>query len=357
VVVKNLVQARDRLLAAVRDDIPESQLLTLLIAALSDVAEFDRCAVIRTDPDTMLPSAGAVEGFGSNGCIPFWDNELLDPDFLKFNDLARSHDPVATLHEATDGELDRSPRFRKLYKPLGADDELRVAFSSGRTCWAVAALVRPEGSGPFPAGEIQDVRELVPVAVRALRHAAGRIDDAHRLTGPAMLIVADDGTIESMTADADVLILDLRTHGLADDVTPVAVLAAVRRAKSNRSSARIAVRARGESGRWLKLHASSLDNDGRVAVMIEPARASDLVPILLESYGLTHRETEVVTLVARGLSTKEIAAELCISAHTVNDHIKIIFTKCAVSSRGELVARLFADHLYESYYQAVTHLS
>ena len=352
--VKDLVRARDRLLAAVRDDLPEGQVLKELIVALGDVAMFDRSAVIRVDPDTMLPSAGAAKGFDSDGCIPFWDNELLDPDFVKFNDLARSHDPVATLFEATDGELNRSPRFRKLYEPIGAGDELRVAFSSGRTCWAVGALVRPVGDGPFSTGEIQAVRDLVPVAARALRHAAGRIDDAHRLSGPAMLIIADDGTIESMTSDADALLLDLRTHGIED--TPVAVVAAVRRAKNSRTTARIAVRARGESGRWLKLHASSLGPDGRVAVMIEPARASDLVPILLESYGLTDRETEVVTLVARGLSTKEIAAELYISTHTVNDHIKIIFTKCDVSSRGELVARLFSDHLFEPYFQAVIRL-
>ena len=238
--VKDLVRARDRLLAAVRDDLPEGQVLKELIVALGDVAMFDRSAVIRVDPDTMLPSAGAAKGFDSDGCIPFWDNELLDPDFVKFNDLARSHDPVATLFEATDGELNRSPRFRKLYEPIGAGDELRVAFSSGRTCWAVGALVRPVGDGPFSTGEIQAVRDLVPVAARALRHAAGRIDDVHRLSGPAMLIIADDGTIESMTSDADALLLDLRTHGIED--TPVAVVAAVRRAKNSRTTARIVVR-------------------------------------------------------------------------------------------------------------------
>jgi DNA-binding CsgD family transcriptional regulator len=64
----------------------------------------------------------------------------------------------------------------------------------------------------------------------------------------------------------------------------------------------------------------------------------------------------VVFLLARGLSTKEIAAELCISAHTVNDHIKVIFTKAGVSSRGELVARLFADYVREPYRAAVQHL-
>jgi hypothetical protein len=38
------------------------------------------------------------------------------------------------------------------------------------------------------------------------------------------------------------------------------------------------------------------------------------------------------------------AAELFLSAHTVRDHIKSIFSKLDVSSRGELVATIFADH-------------
>lgn len=93
----------------------------------------------------MLGSAGAVEGFDPSTCVPFWDNELLDPDFLKFNELARSHDPIATLYDATDGDLRRSPRYQKLYAEIDASDELGVAFTSGTTCWAVAALVRPAG--------------------------------------------------------------------------------------------------------------------------------------------------------------------------------------------------------------------
>jgi len=352
----DIVRARDRLLAATADDLPVAEVLQALVAALHDVAVFDACAVLLTDPETMLPSAGAVEGFPPASCGPFWDNELLDPDFMKFNALARSTEPVATLYEATDGDLRRSPRYQKLLEELGADDELRVAFTAGSTCWAVAALVRPAGAGPFTAEEVHAVRGLVPVATRALRHAVGTLHGAHGLAGPAMLVVAADGQIESMTADAEVLLHELRTHGLDGMTTPTAVMAAALRARSNRSGSRVACRGQGMSGRWLRLHASPLGDDGRVAVMIEPARPVDLVPVLLEYFGLTERETEVVFLLARGLSTKEIAAELCISSHTVNDHIKVIFTKAGVSSRGELVARLFADYVREPYRAAVQHL-
>jgi DNA-binding CsgD family transcriptional regulator len=355
--VDEMVRARDRMVAAVANDLPLSDLLPELVKALHDVAVFEHCALVLTDPETMLPSAGAVEGFGPDACVPFWDNELLDPDIMKFNELARSTEPVATLVDATDGELIRSPRYQKLYQQLGVDDELRVAFRSGTTCWAVACLLRSTGCGPFTPSEVQAVRDLIPTAARALRHANGRHHGSHAPSGPAMLVVDAAGEIESMTADAESMLLDLRTHGLDETRTPTAVMAAARRAKGSRTSTRIALRARGVSGQWLKLHASPLGTDGRVAVMIEPARPTDLVPILLESYGVTDREAEVVFLLARGLATKEIAAELCISAHTVNDHLKVIFAKTGVSSRGELVARLFSDHVFEDYHGAVSYVS
>jgi DNA-binding CsgD family transcriptional regulator len=288
--------------------------------------------------------------------VPFWDNELLDPDFLKFNALARSTEPVGTLFEATDGDLFRSPRFQKLYAGWGIGDELRVAFTSGTTCWAVACLLRAEDAGPFTPAEVQAVHDLRPVVTRALRHSVGSQREAAGRGAPAMLVVDADGRLESMTADAELILADLCTRGLPGLETPTAVLAATRRVKSSRNGASVALRAQGASGRWLKLHASPLGTDGRVAVMIEPARPIDLVPILLEYFGMTERETEVVFLVARGLSTKEIAAELCLSTHTVNDHLKVIFTKAGVSSRGELVARLFADYVMEPYHSAVRYI-
>jgi DNA-binding CsgD family transcriptional regulator len=52
----------------------------------------------------------------------------------------------------------------------------------------------------------------------------------------------------------------------------------------------------------------------------------------------------VTQLVAQGLRTAEIAAQLYLSTYTVQDHLTAIFEKLDVSSRGQLVARLFVDH-------------
>jgi HD-GYP domain-containing protein (c-di-GMP phosphodiesterase class II) len=56
--------------------------------------------------------------------------------------------------------------------------------------------------------------------------------------------------------------------------------------------------------------------------------------------GLTHREIEVLRLVARGCSNKDVASRLVISPKTVGTHIEHIYAKLRVSSRAE--AGLFA---------------
>ena len=56
--------------------------------------------------------------------------------------------------------------------------------------------------------------------------------------------------------------------------------------------------------------------------------------------GLTPREVEVLRLLARGLSNKEIAARLVISPKTAGNHIEHIYAKIGASSRA--TASLFA---------------
>jgi DNA-binding NarL/FixJ family response regulator len=52
---------------------------------------------------------------------------------------------------------------------------------------------------------------------------------------------------------------------------------------------------------------------------------------------LTERETEILRMIAKGLSFETVAEVLGISAHTVVTHVKKIYRKLAVHSRGEAV--------------------
>ena len=53
---------------------------------------------------------------------------------------------------------------------------------------------------------------------------------------------------------------------------------------------------------------------------------------------LTARELEVLRLVARGLSNKEIAADLRITTHTVKYHLAAVLEKLGVRSRTAAVS-------------------
>lgn len=349
-----MIAARDRLIAAVGEGPTGEQACAEIAREIARVAPYAAAAVMTTDPDTHLPAGGIVAGFDASACAPFWDNELLDPDFNKFNDLARSTDPVATLVEATDGDLMRSPRHQKMYAALGTSDELRVVFVAGSRCLAIGAFLRTDGS-VFDAQQLCDVRALLVPATTLLRTALGRCGPTTAAKAPTVVIVDPNNRIISMTEGAQEMLSELMTGQLSGDAAlegtdrhaiPGTILVALSRTRASRTSTHFTTRLRGRSGAWVQVHVAALDGEeGQVAVSIDQIRSSELIPLLLESYGLTDRETEIVLCLCRGLPTREIAAELGISAHTVRDHLKSIFDKTHVNSRGELVAGLFTSHV------------
>ena len=86
-----------------------------------------------------------------------------------------------------------------------------------------------------------------------------------------------------------------------------------------------------------EVRAGRLDADSVAAVLEAVGHA---VPRLTRPAGLTKREVEVVTLLARGLQTKQIARVLGISAKTADRHVQNAYGKIGVSTRA--AAALFA---------------
>jgi PAS domain S-box-containing protein len=79
-----------------------------------------------------------------------------------------------------------------------------------------------------------------------------------------------------------------------------------------------------------------------VVVIIRQKRAHELARVG-EAGELTRREREVVSLVALGLTSPEIADKLCVSEATVRTHVKNSMAKLGARTRAHLVAIALAD--------------
>jgi DNA-binding CsgD family transcriptional regulator len=323
---------------------------------LREIIDFDGSAWFAVDPSTILATTPVrIENVEDGHCESFWERECRVEDALLFRDLARAEVPAATLYDATDGYPARSTRYREYLEPQGYGDELRAAFRIGGSTWGVVDLYRDRSRRAFGKSDIDVVRALGPAVGSALRRfaAAGSTSPAAALLdGPGTALFDAAGTLVSLDPQAEALFEEIAGPAWQTIPLPMstvwAVVARAAAVQAGRDRGPAASRVRATSGRWLSMHASCLRGPdgapGPTALTIEPAKSAQIAPIIVEAYCLTAREQEITRLVARGMSNQEIAGELNLSPHTVRDHLKAIFAKVGVGSRGELVAKLFAEH-------------
>jgi DNA-binding CsgD family transcriptional regulator len=330
------------------------ELITQAARRIDAVVPSDGFFIVATDPATTLSiGTGVLRDLPKSQCVPTWDYEFLVPDYLKFADIGFSGAQVADLHAATGGRPDRSARWREYGAATGFRSELRAAFTVGGAVWAIGQFDRHGDSPRYTEEERAWLARVAPVVARGVRRALlTRPDPPAGRRGPGLVLLDDAGGVESVTREASGWLEEMdsvsRLPTRAGVPVPIEVLAyaahvrgeAARTATSEIGPARM----RARSGVWLLMHASMLEDGDRMAVIIEPATATDVAPLIVEAYGLTPRELDVTRAIARGLGTSQIAAALHLSPHTVRDYVKSTFEKVGVSSRGELVAKVFADH-------------
>lgn len=56
---------------------------------------------------------------------------------------------------------------------------------------------------------------------------------------------------------------------------------------------------------------------------------------------LSHREIELISLCASGLNTKQIAEEMCVTPHSIENMKSSLFGKIGVKSTNELILYAF----------------
>ena len=108
---------------------------------------------------------------------------------------------------------------------------------------------------------------------------------------------------------------------LLKDTRPAELIEAIRTVASGEAvvSPRI-------TRRMLEMFAGQLPSGATASGQVDPRIAS-----------LTPRETEILCLVARGMSNAEIAAELVVSATTVKTHVGSVLAKLGVRDRVQAV--------------------
>jgi DNA-binding CsgD family transcriptional regulator len=304
------------------------------------------------DPASLLVTSHFDEGVPE--LPPQWLlHEYYQDDVNKLADVARSTRGISTLHEATGGDPTSSPRWH-FNMALGGDQELIVALrTQAGDVWGALGLYREPGQPLFDAQELSFVRAIAPSLAEGARRAllVGEATDPEGPDAPGLLVLSQKGEVESATPGVERWLAALPDGDWDAGRLPSAVRAvagrALRTAEHPDQPGEVAVsRVLSRAGTWVVLHGACLVSGSarRVAVIVEPAHPVRIAPLLMSAYGLTEREQEVTRLVLQGNSTAEIAERLVVSAHTVQQHLKSVFSKTGVRSRRDLVGKVFFAH-------------
>ncbi len=204
--------------------------------------------------------------------------------------------------------------------------------------------------------------------------------DGEAAPGPVTVVVADDHPIWRDAVERDLAAAGLRVLGAAGDGDKAVRVCAATRPQvlvcdlqmPGRGGVEVTRAVVGQGTRVLVLSASGEDADvleavkaGATGYLVKSASTADLVDavrrtaagqpvfspglagLVLGEYTrverqpdgprLTPRETEVLRLVARGLTARQVAERLVLSHRTVENHVQSTLTKLALHNRAQLV--------------------
>lgn len=325
-----------------------------LVEQLHDFLNFDAACITTVDPSTHLSTGAETDDSLEIIHQRLLEYEYLHTDFNHFQQLKKEFEPVATLSQVTDGILEKSSRYRHVLFPAGFKDEMRAVLRYKEMYWGHIVLFRRHGRPLFHEDERNLLLSLGPLIAYELRKIHLRsptvkMNKLNKRQTPGVLILSDQFTTLSSNSTAnDWLSLLRKWEGINNDLLPTPILAVCLKALAvgedtsiNANTAKVCL-STGE-GHYLTILGSKLtgvSNSQQIAISFELAKPIDALPYILEAYGLSIREKELLEQILMGLSTKELSNALHISTYTVQDHLKSIFSKTGVTSRRELVWKL-----------------
>lgn len=271
--------------------------------------------------------------------------EYSDGDFATMSALARRANPVGSLSAETSGDLARSPRWDEVLRPVGIGDEAAVACRDAFGCWGWIKAYRDHDDAFFAQDDLELLSQAAPTLGSALRRrmAAASHDSVAAPSSPGVVVLDRDLRAVSWTAGAREWIDALPLAGLfaAWAILPAVVYPVAALARSRNGSSGAHALERATDGRWVRIEAAQLEgqSDAQIAVTLRAATATETFDLLCRAYALSRRERDVVAALLAGLDTRAVSARLCVSPHTVQDHLKSVFRKTGAHGRREVLAR------------------
>ncbi|HEY7147357.1 MAG TPA: helix-turn-helix transcriptional regulator [Streptosporangiaceae bacterium] len=324
-----------------------------LLPEIRAAVGFDAYAWLLTDPQTSVGCAPLADV----PCLPELPRLIRLKYLTPVNRWTRLQAPVGLLRQATGGDLARSLLWRELLSGYGVADVASVVFRDQHGCWGFLDLWRSASSVPFTQEDAGFLARLSPPVTRSLREGqaaafAPRQPDSRGRAGPVVLLLSADLEVLGETPPAQEYLRMLVPP--ADGYAPVPagaynvaaqLLAAEAGADDNEPWARVHL----SGGLWMTLRAGRIGAAGpraepggaqpAIAVAIEESSPAERVSLFARCYGLTARESQLLTQLAAGHDTRAIAAMMFLSEHTVQDHLKAIFAKTGSRTRRGVLAR------------------
>lgn len=326
------------------------------------VVPFDAYSFSTMDPDTGLLTHLVGQGVPEQAklayCAQFYPYDTATTTM----DAVRDGETIFSLRG-------RSPALASAMRPTGLRYDVHVALADRSGLWGDWCIMRERWSEPT-SGERAFLERVIPHVVQGLK-AAALIDVVHRPAdephgrnaptapaapaapvAPAVIVIDARGRPTLRTPGSTDILADLADVGFrGEDGLPGCIVNAAARARERAEEPDVTptamLRVRGRSGRWYTARATLAEPDAAgetsVVVIVTPIGAREKAELLTRLYDLSPREREVAAGVARGESTKRIAARLGISPHTVKEHLDRACSKIGVRGRKALVARIFLD--------------
>ena len=349
-------RARERIVALGTAGLTDRELRREVLEVLGGALGFDAYVWLLTDPVTEVGSAPLADV----PCVtelPALIKAKYATPVNRWTTLARQASAAGLLTEAAGGDLARSRVWREVMSRYGVCDVASAVFADQYGCWGFLDLWRDETRGPYRGPDAEFLASLTAPLASALRQAQARTfvqpAAAHRRdVGPVVLTLDDDLHIIGRTAASQAWLDVLLPPGPSQQTVPASiynVAAQLLATEAGLDDHLASARTHLADGFWLTLRAARLASGprpgapagggGTIAVTIEEASAADRLDLFGRAFALSTREQELLSLLATGSDTRAMARQMSLSEHTVQDHLKSIFTKTGAHDRVTVLSR------------------